>query len=118
MIEVTHSPKRRGGTDEPAGLMRFRHETATVIVMPYGRAPVAVTLSESLVQSSRGGEEMTAASAFELEDMPGEHRRKGPEIGERYPEVRLLDQAGAVVDLHEARAARPALIVFYRSARW
>ena len=47
-----------------------------------------------------------------------EHRRKGPEIGQRFPEIRLTDQTGAVVDFHAARAGRPALVVFYRSARW
>jgi hypothetical protein len=32
--------------------------------------------------------------------------------------VRLSDQTGALVDLHERRAGRPALVVFYRSAEW
>ena len=42
----------------------------------------------------------------------------GPGPGERFPDVRLPDQSGRVVDLHVARAGRPALAVFYRSARW
>lgn len=50
--------------------------------------------------------------------MPDEHRRRGPRIGERFPDVSLPDQTGAVVDLHRARNGRPALVVFYRSARW
>jgi len=32
--------------------------------------------------------------------------------------VRLSDQTGALVALHEQRAGRPALVVFYRSAEW
>lgn len=61
------------------------------------------------------GESMTAS---EPEGIPEEFRQKGPGIGERFPDVRLPDQIGAIVDLHKARDGRPALIVFYRSARW
>ena len=42
----------------------------------------------------------------------------GPRVGQRFPDVRLPDQRGRVVDLHADRAGRPALVVFYRSARW
>jgi peroxiredoxin len=42
----------------------------------------------------------------------------GPKEGQRFPDVRLPDQTGALVDLHERRAGRPALVVFYRSAEW
>jgi peroxiredoxin len=42
----------------------------------------------------------------------------GPRVGERFPDLRLPDQHGRVVDLHAARAGRPAIVVFYRSARW
>jgi peroxiredoxin len=42
----------------------------------------------------------------------------GPKQGQRFPDVRLSDQTGALVDLHEQRAGRPALVVFYRSAEW
>jgi hypothetical protein len=42
----------------------------------------------------------------------------GPAIGTRFPDVRLPDQHGTLVDLHAARGARRALVVFYRSARW
>lgn len=41
-----------------------------------------------------------------------------PKVGERFPDVTLPDQSGRPVDLHEARGARKALVVFYRSARW
>ncbi len=42
----------------------------------------------------------------------------GPKEGQRFPDVCLSDQTGALVDLHEQRAGRPALVVFYRSAEW
>ena len=42
----------------------------------------------------------------------------GPKEGERFPDVRLPDQTGGPVDLHERRAGRSALVVFYRSAEW
>ena len=42
----------------------------------------------------------------------------GPAIGTRFPDVRLPDQTGKPIDLHQARAGRPAVVVFYRSARW
>jgi hypothetical protein len=42
----------------------------------------------------------------------------GPRIGSRFPDIRLPDQNGTVVDLHRARAGRSALVVFQRSARW
>lgn len=42
----------------------------------------------------------------------------GPALGAPFPDIRLPDQRGSVVDLHTARAGRRALIVFFRSARW
>jgi hypothetical protein len=42
----------------------------------------------------------------------------GPIVGSRFPDVRLPDQHGALVDLHAARHRRRALVVFHRSARW
>ena len=44
--------------------------------------------------------------------------RVGPAVGERFPDIRLPDQHGQMVDLHAARSGRPALVLFYRSARW
>jgi peroxiredoxin len=44
--------------------------------------------------------------------------RVGPRVGDRFPDLRLPDQAGALIDLHAARRGRGALVVFYRSARW
>ena len=42
----------------------------------------------------------------------------GPKEGQRFPDVRLPDQTGGLVDLHQQRAGRRALVVFYRSAEW
>jgi len=42
----------------------------------------------------------------------------GPAVGKRFPDVRLPGPAGDLIDLHQARAGRPAVVVFYRSARW
>jgi len=61
---------------------------------------------------------MAATSAQTVDEIPEEHRRKGPAVGQPFPEIRLADQTGAVVDLHAVRAGRPALVIFYRSARW
>jgi peroxiredoxin len=44
--------------------------------------------------------------------------RIGQPVGARFPDVRLPDQHGRTVDLHEARAGRRALVVFHRSAKW
>ncbi|MDH3499571.1 MAG: hypothetical protein OEM97_05575 [Acidimicrobiia bacterium] len=42
----------------------------------------------------------------------------GPKVGERFPDLTLPDQLGTVVDLHEQRGARRAIVVFHRSADW
>lgn len=42
----------------------------------------------------------------------------GPSIGELFPPVALRSQGGSMVDVHHDRAGRPAVVVFYRSARW
>ena len=44
--------------------------------------------------------------------------RIGPSVGAQFPDIRLPDQTGGIVDLHVVRANRPALVVFYRSASW
>jgi peroxiredoxin len=44
--------------------------------------------------------------------------RIGPSVGSRFPDVRLPDQTGRLVDLHAERGDRRALVVFYRSGRW
>jgi peroxiredoxin len=45
-------------------------------------------------------------------------RAIGPALGARFPDLQLPDQTGRLVDLHQNRAGRPALVVLYRSARW
>ena len=45
-------------------------------------------------------------------------RTIGPSEGERFPDVRLADQTGTVIDLHTARGGRRAVVVFHRSAEW
>jgi peroxiredoxin len=48
---------------------------------------------------------------------PRDFNAIGPKEGQRFPDVRLSDHTGALVDLHEQRrAAGP--VVFYRSADW
>ena len=42
----------------------------------------------------------------------------GPEVGERLPDVRCRSADGVELNLHEDRAGRPAVLVFYRSAVW
>jgi len=42
----------------------------------------------------------------------------GPSVGSPFPDVRLPDQTGRMVDLHTERGDRRALVVVYRSARW
>ena len=42
----------------------------------------------------------------------------GPEVGERLPDFTLPNQHGEPVDIHEDRAGRKAVVVFYRSAVW
>ena len=47
-----------------------------------------------------------------------DYLQAGPQVGERFPEVVLPDQAGQPVDLHQLRGGRRAIIVFHRSAKW
>jgi hypothetical protein len=49
---------------------------------------------------------------------PVDFEKLGPEVGERFPEVRLEDQSGQVLDLHQDRGERAAVVVYYRSVRW
>jgi hypothetical protein len=42
----------------------------------------------------------------------------GPPIGERFPDVRLPDQSGEAVDLHDYRDGHRLLFVVHRSADW
>ena len=47
-----------------------------------------------------------------------DYRDRGPMVGTVFPDVRLPDQRGEMVDLHARRAGRRALVVLHRSAVW
>lgn len=42
----------------------------------------------------------------------------GPAVGEPLPDVVASDAFGQQFDVHEHRAGRPAVVLFYRSAVW
>lgn len=42
----------------------------------------------------------------------------GPEIGERLPSIVARAHTGEIVDVEKARAGRPGVVVFHRSAVW
>lgn len=46
------------------------------------------------------------------------YRDRGPKVGGAFPDVRLPDQRGDMVDLHTLRGERRAVVVFFRSAVW
>lgn len=50
--------------------------------------------------------------------MSGDLGGVGPDVGASFPDLRLPDQSGEVVDLHADRRQRRALVIFYRSADW
>jgi peroxiredoxin len=47
-----------------------------------------------------------------------DYRERGPKIGAVFPDVRLPDQRGELVDLHAYRRGRRAVVAFNRSAVW
>ena len=47
-----------------------------------------------------------------------DYRDRGPMVGAAFPDVRLPDQHGEIIDLHARRTGRRALVVLYRSAVW
>lgn len=59
---------------------------------------------------------MTTPRKFDIPEV--DFADLGPALGERFPDVRLPDQTGDVVDLHEHRGGRRALFVVHRSADW
>jgi hypothetical protein len=63
--------------------------------------------------SAKGGGYMAAVTDFGID-----FSSIGPAVGARFPDVVLPDQYGKTLHLHQARAGRRALIVFYRSAAW
>lgn len=42
----------------------------------------------------------------------------GPAIGQAMPDIRCSDVNGADFDLHKHRGAKPAILLFFRSAVW
>jgi len=42
----------------------------------------------------------------------------GPRVGERFPDIVLPDQSGRLINLHEFKHDRDALVVVHRSADW
>ena len=42
----------------------------------------------------------------------------GPEIGTQMPDIQCLSVDGENFDLHRARAGKPVIFVFFRSAVW
>jgi hypothetical protein len=47
-----------------------------------------------------------------------EYGDRGPRVGDAFPNIRLPDQSGDVVDLHQRRDGRPAIVAFNRSVVW
>lgn len=43
---------------------------------------------------------------------------RGPRVGEPFPDIRLPDQSGDLVDLHDRRDGRRAVVAFNRSVVW
>ncbi len=42
----------------------------------------------------------------------------GPAVGEYFPDVSLPEQQGKLINLHQTRAGRRAVVLFHRSASW
>jgi peroxiredoxin len=47
-----------------------------------------------------------------------EYSDRGPRVGDAFPDILLPDQSGNVVDLHQRRNGRPAVVAFNRSVVW
>jgi hypothetical protein len=47
-----------------------------------------------------------------------DYRDRGPRVGDAFPNIRLRDQSGHIVDLHERRSGRRAVVAFNRSVVW
>jgi len=61
------------------------------------------------VARARLGSDVTTAT---------DYRERGPKLEDIFPNVRLPDQRGELVDLHRRRGRRRAVVVFNRSAVW
>ena len=60
---------------------------------------------------------MTNLYESQLQNLPRQ-TSTGPEIGERLPDIALLDQRGNAVSVESARGNRRALVVIHRSLHW
>lgn len=47
-----------------------------------------------------------------------DYQERGLKIGEMFPNVRLPDQRGELVDLNQRRGRRRGIVAFNRSAVW
>ncbi|MEP7002990.1 MAG: hypothetical protein ABI888_00465 [Chloroflexota bacterium] len=47
-----------------------------------------------------------------------DYGERGPRVGDEFPDIRLPDQTGTVVGLHERRDGRRAVVAFNRSVVW
>jgi len=47
-----------------------------------------------------------------------EYRDRGPRVGDAFPNIRLPDQSESLVDLHQRRNGRKAVVAFNRSVVW
>lgn len=77
-------------------------------------APGAAARAATLRDTDRPPGE--ASIAAQLPDL--DFTRIGPAVGERFPDIRLADQSGEVVGLHDYRDGHRLLFVVYRSAEW
>ena len=49
---------------------------------------------------------------------PRESFPTGPAVGEAFPDIVAVSQTGTMVDVHSARGAGPAVVVFSRATLW
>jgi hypothetical protein len=49
---------------------------------------------------------------------PKEEFPTGPEVGTRFPNIVARHHDGSIINVHDHRQGRPAVVVFFRSAVW
>ncbi len=72
-----------------------------------------VPLAMMFMTASPGG-----ASSPQLPFDQDKDVRTGPEVGERIPAIKAMDQNGRWVDFEDIKGPKGAVIVFHRSADW
>ncbi len=80
-------------------------------------APVARLHESGQWEDEYGGLGPAKPGLASRQDPVGEFPT-GPDIGERFPDLVATSQCGDVIDVHEHRAGRASVFVFYRSAVW